>query len=108
MLGRLIVSRERFLALAQKLALATSCAGSFSACAGGSDAAPPPLAPLPKPSVTSAAAAPAETVDPMPMPSDGPCRCSWDPNASKAPRVCKKGEENYEGIACLPRAPSFE
>ncbi len=32
----------------------------------------------------------------------GPCRCSWDTNASAAPRVCKKGETNYAGAACVP------
>jgi hypothetical protein len=35
------------------------------------------------------------------MPTDGPCRCSWDTNAQAAPRVCKRGEINYEGQACV-------
>jgi len=34
---------------------------------------------------------------------EGPCRCSWDTNATAAPRVCKKGETSYSGAYCLPR-----
>ena len=110
MLGHLSVSRERFLAFARKLALVTTCGVPLAACGGASGGTAPPPLPLVKVSATTSPppATPSDETMPMPMPIDGPCRCSWDANQSKAPRVCKRGEENYEGVACIPRAPSFE
>ncbi len=32
----------------------------------------------------------------------GPCRCSWDTNATAAGRLCRKSEINYAGDACIP------
>jgi len=100
------VSREKFLAFARRLALLTSCTGvPLAACGGGSSNGPPVAGPSTSSSTTSVATS---TATSEPMPTDGPCRCSWDTNASAAPRVCKKGEENYEGVPCKPGHPSGE
>lgn len=100
------ISRPRFLELAGRLALITTCAvGSLAACAGGGTGAAPPT---PKPAsspITVATSPTSGGTDPAP---DAPCRCSWDTNAAAAPRVCKRGEENYEGVTCLPGHPSYE
>jgi hypothetical protein len=56
------------------------------------------MQPTPRPSTTATHVA----EQPDPTVGTGPCRCSWDTNASAAPRVCKKGQVNYEGQACIP------
>jgi len=101
------ISKDRFLAFARKLALLTSCTGVPLAACGGASAGGPP-ATGPTTSASSTATTTTAATDTTPMPTDGPCRCSWDTNAAAAPRVCKKGEENYEGVACIPGHPSGE
>src|SRR5262249_4154440 len=111
MASEMSVSKDRFLAFARKLALLTSCtAAPIVACGGGSTSNTPPTTPTTSASSTSVSTstATAPTSDGTAMPSDGPCRCSWDTNAAAAPRVCKKGETNYDGVSCIPGHPSGE
>jgi hypothetical protein len=83
----------RFLAFTRKLALLTP------ALAGCGSAPPPPPPTVSPPAPTTTATTTAETTsEPV---TSGPCRCSWDNNAAAANRVCKKGETNYEGQACV-------
>ncbi len=110
--GEVRVSRDRFLAFARRLALLSGCAAApLYACGGASSGSPPPEGPKTDPSSSASGtgtsvATGSPTSD---MPKDGPCRCSWDTNANAAPRVCKKGEENYEGVRCIPGShPSYE
>lgn len=89
------IRRDKFLAFARRLALLTP---ALAAC-GGSNATTATT-------TTAPTARPSSSVSEMP-PGDataggGPCRCSWDTNGAAAPRVCKKGEANYEGMACVP------
>ena len=83
---------SRFLSFVQKLALVAPIG-----CASN----PPPTttAPAPTPSAEPTTSATTETVSES---TTGPCRCSWDTDANAAPRVCKKGEINYEGVGCVP------
>jgi hypothetical protein len=83
------------------LASASSVAAVVSACGGGGT---PATSPKPAPSASASATSTTQVTteeSPQNMPSDGPCRCSWDTNAQAAPRVCKRGEPNYEGTACV-------
>lgn len=89
------ISRPKFLELTRRLALLStmplaSCTTSSVTSTGVQPA------PRPASSATTVADQPDPTV------GTGPCRCSWDTNASAAPRVCKKGQVNYEGVACIP------
>ena len=100
------ISKARFLDLAWRLALVTTCAGGSLAACGGGGTGEPPATPKPAASPITVATSPGGNgTDPPP---DAPCRCSWDTNAAAAPRVCKKGEENYEGVTCVPGHPSYE
>jgi hypothetical protein len=106
------ISRPRFLLFAQRLALVSGCcAFPLAACGGGTAEGPGATSPTAA-SASSAGTATVATNAPISptsdTPSDGPCRCSWDSNASAAPRVCKKGEENYEGTKCSPGHPTQE
>jgi hypothetical protein len=92
------LSRPKVLALARKLALLTSPA--LVACASSSP--PTVIQPSPVASTTPAASATGESPQSDPTAGSEPCRCSWDTNASAAPRVCKKGEVNYDGEKCIP------
>ncbi len=92
------VARDRFLSFARRLALLSSVSPALLAC-GGSNANTA--------ATTAAPTTSSSNVSPEPPKTDftagsGPCRCSWDTNASAAPRVCKKGEVNYDGQACIP------
>lgn len=98
----------RFLRVARALAL--TVAAPIACAGGGPQASAPSAAPLPSSSAAPSSDETAEVAsdpkaDPQTDPStegDGPCRCSWDTNASAAPRVCKKGETSYAGAACVP------
>ncbi len=68
------------------------------ACATTPSPAPQNVPAAPSASATSAT--PVATVDPTA--GDGPCRCSWETNATSAPRVCKKGEKSHTGGTCVP------
>ena len=93
-----MVCKERFLSFARRLALVTGCsAAPIAACAGGSSGPGPTPPPQASNSVVASNTSTAE-----PTPTGGPCRCSWDTNAAAAPRVCKKGEQNYDGVDCIP------
>lgn len=89
----------KFLTFARKLALLTP---TVAACAS-STPAPTPTPTLAAPTASTSAsettAAPESSV-PETV-ATGPCRCSWDTNAAAADRVCKKGEANYNGQACV-------
>jgi len=92
------LSRPKFLALARKLALLTSTAApTLVACASSQ----PPVN-NPSPVATTTAATTTGEPAPDPTVGSGPCRCSWDGNKDAAPRVCKKGETNYDGEKCVP------
>lgn len=67
---------------------------SASASSSGTAASPPP-------SSTSTSVAEADPVS-DPTAGSGPCRCSWETNATAAPRVCKKGETSHNGKVCSP------
>ncbi len=88
------------------LASASTVASAVVAGCGGAQTPSPSSAPASSASGAASRAPSATQVSndeaPQSMPSDGPCRCSWDTNAQAAPRVCKKGEPNYEGTACVP------
>lgn len=86
-------------------------AGALVACGGSTSApnAPTATAPSAAPSASATATgtatatttvADSEPVDPTA--GSGPCRCSWDTNAAKAPRVCKKGQTSITGAVCNP------
>lgn len=96
------ISRDRFLSFARRIALVTSTAApAVAACSGSNTNTASTTTPIP---TTSASPT---TTSPSPPPGDitagtGPCRCSWDTNQDAAPRVCKKGEINYDGVACIP------
>jgi len=95
------IARAKFLSFARRLALVTTYGSApILACGGGSSNAPP--ATLPSSSPSSSTGSVPTGSDTSSMATDGPCRCSWDTNASSAPRVCKKGEPNYEGVKCIP------
>jgi hypothetical protein len=86
------------------LASASSVAAVVSACGGGQAPATSPASTTAAPSASASSLQSTQvTTDesPQSMPNDGPCRCSWDTNAQAAPRVCKRGEPNYEGTACV-------
>lgn len=89
------MASTKFLLFARRLALLTptlaGCASSTSAPASNTIAPPP---------TTTATTA---TTEAQP-PESGPCRCSWESDASAAPRVCKKGETNHAGEACIPKS----
>jgi hypothetical protein len=93
------VRRDKFLSFARHLALlgVSGVSPMMMAC-GASNTGP---------TTTTAPGTSSSNVSTSPPPGDatagsGPCRCSWDTNASAAPRVCKKGEINYDGDACIP------
>ena len=93
---------DRAVRFARSLAL-VSASTVASACGGARTPAPAP-APMPSASASSAGNGGTQVTSdesPTSMPNDGPCRCSWDTNGQAAPRVCKKGEPNYEGTACV-------
>ena len=101
------ISRNRFLAFAQKLALVSGCAATpLAACAGSNANAPPVAAGGSSASNSAINVATSTATDETP--SDAPCRCSWDTNAAAAPRVCKKGEPNYDGVPCKSYHPTGE
>jgi len=94
------IARDKFLSVARHLALVTSTAAPALAACSGSSANTATTVPTARASESSA-------VSESPPPGDvtagsGPCRCSWDTNGAAAPRVCKKGEVNYDGVACVP------
>jgi len=85
-------------------------AGALVACGGSAQAPTTPstaTAPSATPSTSATASATATATVADSEPSDptagsGPCRCSWDTNAAKAPRVCKKGQTSISGAVCNP------
>jgi hypothetical protein len=93
------VSRPKFLELVQRLAFVgctavpglVACASSAPAPNTGGTSAPAP----------TASAEPTGEVQSDPTVGSGPCRCSWETNATLAPRVCKSGEIDHEGKACI-------
>jgi hypothetical protein len=98
------IRRDKFLAFARRLALLTpalaACGGSTTNTATSTNTTP----------TSSASAVSPPSSPPVDATAgSGPCRCSWDTNQASAPRVCKKGEVNYEGQACIPGggAPSY-
>jgi len=58
----------------------------------------------PQPTTTIAPPTPSSSATPEPVAVDGPCRCSWENDANAAARVCKKGEINHAGEACVPKS----
>lgn len=98
------ISRDRFLSFARRIALVTSTAApAVSACSGSNTNTATTTTPI----ATTSASPTSTSTSASPPPGDitagsGPCRCSWDTNGAAAPRVCKKGEINYEGVACIP------
>ena len=97
---------ERFVRVARALALMTPISG----CAA--DPSPPPVAPISAPAPTKKKTADdedkASVVQGDPTDGVGKCRCSWDTNATGAPRVCKKGELTYRGETCVAgRRPKY-
>jgi len=96
------VSRDKFLAFARRIALVTSTAApALTACSGSTGNTATPITPTTPSSASSNATSESPPHKDITAGS-GPCRCSWDTNAAAAPRVCKKGEINYEGTACIP------
>ena len=85
------MTTPKFLLFARRLALLTP---TLVGC--GSSTPPPPIAVAPPPATTTSS-----TSEPI---AEGPCRCSWDTDANAAPRVCKKGEINHQGQACVPKS----
>ncbi len=81
----------KFLSFARRLALLTP---TVVGC-GSSTPAPTVIEAPPATSASSEAPVSVGT---------GPCRCSWDTDANAAPRVCKKGEVNHAGEACVPKS----
>ena len=83
----------RYLAFVQRLALLTPIAGCAST--------PPPAT---SPSTVAPAPSPMPSSEPTnePVSENSTCRWSWDTVATAAPRVCKKGELNYQGQVCAP------
>jgi hypothetical protein len=79
----------KFLSFARRLALLTP---TVVGCASSTPAPSNTIAPVPMTSASS-----------EPVAADGPCRCSWDTDANAAARVCKKGEINHAGQACVPK-----
>ncbi len=91
------ISRPKFLELTRRLALLSTM--PLASCATSSVTNTTTGAqPAPRPSSSASTVAD----QPDPTVGTGPCRCSWDTNASAAPRVCKKGQVNYLGVACIP------
>lgn len=106
------ISRPKYLELVRRLALvgSTVAPAVMAACGGSSGPANTGGTSLPAPS-TSASSASTSTGDSGKdvTVGGGPCRCSWDPDATAAPRVCKKGEMNYAGNRCVPGShPSYD
>lgn len=103
------ISRARFLAFARRIALVTGTVSPALAACAGSTSGSGPSAPVA--SATSSASSASDAVSESPpdyTAGSGPCRCSWDTNAAAASRVCKKGEINYAGDACIPAGgPSY-
>jgi hypothetical protein len=96
------ISRDRFLSFARRIALVTGTAAPAAIAACGGSTTNTATTPIPTTSHSATS-----TTSESPPPGDitaggGPCRCSWDTNGAAAPRVCKKGEINYEGVACIP------
>jgi hypothetical protein len=83
----------KFLTFARRLALLTP---TLAACASSQ--------PAPTTTTIAPAAATSTSTEVPPSAEAGPCRCSWDTDANAAPRVCKKGEVNHAGAACVPKA----
>lgn len=84
-------------------------AGALVACGGSTPAPTTTPAPSATPSAsasatatTTATATVADGEPSDPTAGSGPCRCSWDTNAAKAPRVCKKGQTSISGAVCTP------
>ena len=96
-------SRDQFLDYASRLALVTGpVAPALAACSGSNTNTATPIAPT-TPSASTSSTAVSESPPHKDITAGGgPCRCSWDTNGAAAPRVCKKGEMNYEGTACIP------
>lgn len=96
------ISRDRFLSFARRIALVTSTAApAVAACSGSNTNTATTTTPI----ATTSASPTSTSASPPPgdiTAGSGPCRCSWDTNGAAAPRVCKKGEINYEGVACIP------
>lgn len=95
----MLISRPKFLELTRRLALLTTVGMPIAACASTSSSTNTAVSP-PTPTPTATATKIADQPDPTV--GAGLCRCSWDTNANAAPRVCKKGEVNYQGVACIP------
>lgn len=91
------MDRDRFLSFARRLALVGSV--SPMACAG-SNATTTTTTPAPTTTASTTSSNESPPIDATA--GSGSCRCSWDTDASSAPRVCKKGEVNYAGYACIP------
>lgn len=100
-----------YLRFARAIALASTGASAFAVGCGG--AQPEPAAnPIASPTAAPSSSASAATVkyeedekpgivQGDPTEGYGPCRCSWDTKADAAPRVCKPGEKNHVGVACV-------
>ncbi|MGZ3424838.1 MAG: hypothetical protein ACXVEF_43345 [Polyangiales bacterium] len=94
------VSRPKFLELVQRLAF-VGCTAVPGLVACTSSSPPANTGGTSAPS-TTASAEPTGEIPKDPTVGSGPCRCSWETNAALAPRVCKKGEIDHEGKACIP------
>lgn len=92
------IRRDKFLSFARRLALLTP---ALAACGGSTTNTQPAVVTSPS-STSSGATSPPGTPPTDATAGSGPCRCSWDTNGAAAPRVCKKGQVNYEGSACIP------
>lgn len=86
--------RTRFL---RSLALLSGV--TAGACGGGAPTSAVPTAP------SASATAVATTTGAPEAPPDAACRCSWDKDATAAPRVCKRGETAFDGRRCLASRP---
>jgi len=105
------VSRPKYLELVRRLALVGSTvAPAWIAACGGS--ANPPVTggtSVAPPSSSASTTSTSESTGGDFTAGGGACRCSWDPDAAAAPRVCKRGEINYAGNKCIPGShPSYE
>lgn len=104
------ISRPKYLELVRRLALVGSTVAPAMLAACGGSTTPPStggtsVAPSTSASATSVSSEPTKDV----TAGSGPCRCSWDPEATAAPRVCKRGEMNYAGSRCIPGShPSYD
>lgn len=109
------VSRPKYLELVRRLALvgSTVAPAMMAACGGSTTGVNTGGASVAAPSASASTSSSSSTSASDPTgdftAGGGPCRCSWEPDANAAPRVCKRGEINYAGNKCVPGShPTYE